>query len=287
LLVAWVAVESFTHHVCTLLIIISTTETVRLAWWYNRGAIQWDMLVQSVPDVLLRCRSDGFRVGGLQRSDGCVLGVSVTGERGGVVRTLMVVRASADSRIEAVDDIRTLHGTLLEVVWLRGFPRVPSDNVQRLVAFITGVTLGETAGTATVAATAAACYGIICGRRVLAGPASTVGARSKCCFAVLGEFGRRAAASRRAVADMRASTGVTRRCRLTTDWVDRGGGTGLGLGRTAVWVAGSAGVRGGRSCLGLGHASKGAAKVSARTGLVCWFRLGERVDQLGSRLEEM
>jgi hypothetical protein len=118
LLVTWLAVDSFAHHVCTLFIIISTTETVRLAGWYNCNSIQWHVLVQGVFYGLLRCGSDGFGVGGLQRSDRCVLWVSVTGERGGVVRTLMVVRASTDSRIEAVDDIGTLHGTLLEVVRL-------------------------------------------------------------------------------------------------------------------------------------------------------------------------
>jgi hypothetical protein len=177
LLVAWLAVQSFAHHVCTLFIIISTAETVRLAGWYNRNSIQWHVLIQGVFDGLLGCGSDGFRVGSLQRSDGRVLGVSVASERGGVVWTFVVVRASTDSRIEAVDDIGTLHGTLLEVVRLRGFPRVPSDDVQRLVAFVTGVALSETAGTATMTtATAAACYSIVGGRRVLAGPASTVGA---------------------------------------------------------------------------------------------------------------
>jgi hypothetical protein len=73
----------------------------------------------------------------------------------------VVVSATTNGRIKTVDDIGTLHGSLLEVMRLAGLPRVSSDNVQRLVALVTGVSLGKTAGATTVATTAATCYGIV------------------------------------------------------------------------------------------------------------------------------
>jgi hypothetical protein len=47
------------------------------------------------------------------------------------------------------------------MVRFAGLSRVSADNIQRLVALVAGVSLGKTAGAATVATTAATCYGVV------------------------------------------------------------------------------------------------------------------------------
>lgn len=72
-----------------------------------------------------------------------------------------MVGATTNGGVETIDDIGALHGTLLEVVRLAGFPRVSSDDVQRLVALVAGVSLGKTAGAAAMSTTAASSYGVV------------------------------------------------------------------------------------------------------------------------------
>lgn len=157
----------------------------------------------------MRRGADGFGVSGLQSCDRGVLWVTVARERSSVVGAFVVVGASADGRVKAVDGVGTLHGALLQVVRLAGLPGVAPDDVQRLVALVSRVACRQTAGATTVstAAAAAANSGIIGGRRVFAGSARAVRLTAERCFAVIGEFGRRAGASAWAVASARASVG--------------------------------------------------------------------------------
>lgn len=143
----------------------------------------------------------------------------------------MVVSTSTNSRIKTIDDIRALHRALLQVVRLACFSRVPSDDVQRLVAFVTRVALGKTACTARPAAS---CYSIICWRRNVAGASRAVGCRSS--FAILRELGRWACATFGTVAKARASTSVTRRSRMS-DRAHSIRHARFVLGRVAIWVA--------------------------------------------------
>lgn len=155
------------------------------------------MPLDRVLDVLLRRGADGFGVGGLQSCDRSVLRVTVARERSSVVGAFVVVGASADGRVEAVDGVGALHGALLQVVRLAGLPGVAPDDVQRLVALVSRVACRQTAGASTVAtaAAAAANSGIVGRRRVFTGSAGAVRLTAECCFAVVRELGRRAGAS--------------------------------------------------------------------------------------------
>lgn len=115
-LVAWLAVESLTHHIRAFLIVIGTAETVGLAWWHCGNTIERLVPFKSVLNVLLGCGTDGFRVGAFQSRNGSVFRVAVARERSGVVGTFVMVRASAYGRVETVNRVRALHGTLLKMV---------------------------------------------------------------------------------------------------------------------------------------------------------------------------
>ena len=80
------------------------------------------MLLESIPNVLLRSRADGLGVGCFQSCDGRVLGVSVARERSSVVWSFVVVGATTNGRVKTIDNIGSLDGALLEVVRLVGFP---------------------------------------------------------------------------------------------------------------------------------------------------------------------
>jgi hypothetical protein len=113
-----------------------------------------------------------------------------------------------------------LHGSLLEVVRLVGFPRVPPDHIERLVAVVTGVSLGKTAGAAALAATtAAACYSVVGRRWNVAGIVRAVSGCS--CLTVFWELGRRARTTWRTFAEARAATTCMALRRRLADWVDR------------------------------------------------------------------
>ena len=90
--------------------------------WHRSDTIEWLVLLESIPNVLLRRRANGLGVGGFQSCDRRVLGVSVARKRSSVVWTFVVVGATTNSRIKTIDDIGSLHGALLEVMRLVGFP---------------------------------------------------------------------------------------------------------------------------------------------------------------------
>jgi hypothetical protein len=206
LLVAGFSVEALAHHIRTLLVVVGTAETVRLAGWHNGDSVERLVLLKSVSNVLLRRGSECLGVGGLQCGDRRVLGISVACERGSVVWTFVVVGNTADSRIETINDIRALHGSLLEVVRLAGLSRVPPDDVQRLVAFVSRVSLSKTARTtAMTAAATAASYGFVCRRRKVAGITGTVRGS---CITVFRKLGGWARTTCRTVAESRAPVGA-------------------------------------------------------------------------------
>lgn len=104
-----------------------------------------------------------------------MLRVSVTRKGSSVIRSLVVIGASTNGRIETINDVGTLHRALLKMVWLACFSRIPANDIQRLVAFVARIALSKTARTTRPAA---ACYSIIGWRGSVAGSSRAVGSGS-------------------------------------------------------------------------------------------------------------
>lgn len=192
-LVARLSVQSLTHHVGTLLIVIGTTELVRLSRWHHSSTVERLVPLESVSNVLARRSLQCLLICGLQCCHGCSPRVSVARQRCGVVRALVVVRVPAKRRVETVDQIRALNGVLLEVVRTVGLLGVFPNDVQGLVAVVAREALPKTAASAAGRITATSSHGIIGRWRVGAIVAGTIVVSAECLFAVVGELGRRAA----------------------------------------------------------------------------------------------
>ena len=108
-------VQRVALHVGAFLVVVDTAELIRHARRDSGDALQWTVSIDSVLDVFPWCRPQRFLIRVLHGCHRAVLLVSVTGEAGGIVRSLVVVLRYSGS-VESIDNVGALEVLLPKMV---------------------------------------------------------------------------------------------------------------------------------------------------------------------------
>lgn len=150
-LVARTIIVLLMHEVRALLVIVSPAEPIRHSWRYARDSVERLVAVQRILNALVWSGLQRLFVAGLQRRNRRVFRFGVPRQQRCIVGTFMMVRFACNGRIKAIDGVRSRDVVLPQMWAAVCLLAVFTDDLQRLMATVAGISLLKRASSATMA----------------------------------------------------------------------------------------------------------------------------------------